>query len=328
MDRWATSSGSRFDLRSILRCPRCGARLAFLSDQVSCLDKMCVYSRQAFPVIGGQPVLIDFADSVFQRSNYKMGNGSAFSRDLTRLRLRSRLHRFVDGGNHVAPKNCDSFLAELKRNSERPRILVIGGGVIGLGADELYNDSDIELIGTDVYASTYTDMLCDAHKLPFESGLFDGVWIQAVLEHVLDPPVVVAEIHRVLRPNGLVYAETPFMQQVHERAYDFTRFTLSGHRWLFRQFEEISSGLVTGPATALLWSMRYLLRALGTGEKISRVISLLFFWIRFLDRFCHPQKAADAAGGVYFLGRRSEAKLSAPLIVEYYDATKLAQSFP
>jgi ubiquinone/menaquinone biosynthesis C-methylase UbiE len=32
------------------------------------------------------------------------------------------------------------------------------------------------------------------------------VWIQAVLEHVLDPPIVVAEIYRVLRPGGLVYA--------------------------------------------------------------------------------------------------------------------------
>jgi SAM-dependent methyltransferase len=42
-------------------------------------------------------------------------------------------------------------------------------------------------------------------------------WIQAVLEHALDPPVVVAEIYRVLKPGGLVYADTPFMQRVHER---------------------------------------------------------------------------------------------------------------
>jgi len=58
--------------------------------------------------------------------------------------------------------------------------------------------------------------------------VFDAVWIQAVLEHVLDPVRVVAEIHRVLRPGGLVYSEIPFMQEVHEGAYDFTRFRLSG----------------------------------------------------------------------------------------------------
>ncbi|CAH2407660.1 hypothetical protein MES5069_620012 [Mesorhizobium escarrei] len=32
------------------------------------------------------------------------------------------------------------------------------------------------------------------------------------------------------------------MQQVHEGAYDFTRFTELGHRWLFRRFETISRG--------------------------------------------------------------------------------------
>ena len=34
--------------------------------------------------------------------------------------------------------------------------------------------------------------------------MFDGVWIQAVLEHVLEPETVVAQIHRVMRSSGLV----------------------------------------------------------------------------------------------------------------------------
>jgi SAM-dependent methyltransferase len=225
----------------------------------------------------------------------------------------------VNGTNPVAAKNCDLFLSLVRAETEYPRILIIGGGLVGLGADKLYDDPNVEVISTDVYASPFTALLCDAHKLPFETQSFDGIWIQAVLEHVLDPHIVVAEIHRVLKQNGYVYAETPFMQQVHERAYDFSRFTRSGHRWLFARFEEISSGAVTGPAIAFLWSMRYLLRALGAGEKMSRAIPLLFFWIRFLDRFCQPQKSADAAGGVFFLGRRSETKISATSMVAYYE---------
>jgi ubiquinone/menaquinone biosynthesis C-methylase UbiE len=69
--------------------------------------------------------------------------------------------------------------------------------------------------------------VADGHQLPIADGSVDGVWIQAVLEHVLDPSIVVQEIHRVLTPGGVVYAETPFMQPVHEGAYDFTRFSLS-----------------------------------------------------------------------------------------------------
>ena len=67
-----------------------------------------------------------------------------------------------------------------------------------------------------------------------------------MLEHVLDPAQVVAEIHRVLGKDGVVFANTPFMQQVHEGAYDFTRFTLSGHRWLFRNFDLLEAGTSAG----------------------------------------------------------------------------------
>ena len=79
---------------------------------------------------------------------------------------------------------------------------------------------------------------------------------------MLEPGRWCAEIHRVLKPGGLVYAETPFMQQVHEGAYDFTRFTESGHRYLFARFDLIDSGVTAGAGTQLLWSLDYFVRGL------------------------------------------------------------------
>jgi hypothetical protein len=66
---------------------------------------------------------------------------------------------------------------------------------------------------------------------------------------------VVAEIFRVLKPNGIVYADTG--------TFDFTRFTRSGHRWLFRHFEEIDSGVSVNAGVALMWSIRYFVRSIG-----------------------------------------------------------------
>ena len=130
----------------------------------------------------------------------------------------------------------------------------------------MYDDPQVQVIGTDIYHSPHVTLIADGHLLPFADQSVDGVWIQAVLEHVLDPQQVVAEIHRVLRPDGLVFADTPFMQQVHEGAYDFTRFTLSGHRWLFRHFALIDAGTSGGAGLATLWSLRYLVRAMtGSG---------------------------------------------------------------
>jgi SAM-dependent methyltransferase len=305
-----------------IRCPRCFSPIRDQGFRPRCSNAACEYHKAGFPVINAQPVLIDFPTSVFDREMYLSNNGSVFRRDVTRQSFGSRLHRFAFGDNPVAATNCAKFLGLLKDTSERPTVLVIGGGAIGCGAHQLYDDPSIDLIGTDVYASQYTVLVADGHKLPFEDGIFDGVWVQAVLEHVLEPATVVAEIHRVLRPKGLVYAETPFMQQVHERAYDFSRFTQSGHRWLFRQFEEITAGPVSGPGVALIWSIRYFLRALGAGDKMSRLISLPFFWIRYLDRFTSGRAVADAAGGFFFLGRRSDQAIDPYSMQRYYDQQK------
>jgi SAM-dependent methyltransferase len=290
--------------------------------QPSCSDSSCEYSATGFPLVGAQPVLIDFATSIFERAMYGADQGSALQRDVTGRSLGSRLHQFTLGNNRIAASNCAKFIELLMEGAERPIVLVIGGGTIGLGADELYRNGAIELVGTDVYASPYTALVADAHRLPFEDGMFDGVWVQAVLEHVLEPATIVDEIHRVLRRDGLVYAETPFMQQVHERAYDFSRFTQSGHRWLFRRFSEVGAGPVGGAGVALVWSIRYLCRALGAGDKLSLLMSLPFFWIRFLDGFSRGRAVADAASGFFFLGRRSDQTIDPHAMTGYYDRQK------
>ena len=154
-------------------------------------------------MVGAQPVLIDFAASIFERRIYDAENGSVLHRDVSRRSIGSRLHRLTFGGNPVAVSNSTKFIDLLKQESRRPVVLVVGGGTIGSGAEELYRDDSIELVGTDVYASPHTVLVADAHKLPFDDGVFDGVWVQAVLEHVLEPAAVVAELHRVLRPDGI-----------------------------------------------------------------------------------------------------------------------------
>jgi SAM-dependent methyltransferase len=305
-----------------VRCPRCLSPIRGLELRPFCSNRDCEYAEAGFPVNGGQPVLIDFAASIFDRETYGGNDGSVLRRDVTRRSVGSRLHQFGFGMNPIAASNCAKFIDLMKLEIERPTVLVIGGGTIGSGADELYSDSSIELVGTDVYASPHTAIVADAHRLPFDNGVFDGVWVQAVLEHVLDPALVVSEIHRVLRPEGLVYAETPFMQQVHERAYDFSRFTQSGHRWLFRRFTEVSAGPIGGAGVALVWSIRYFSRALGAGDKLSRLISLPFFWIRFLDAFGRGRAVADAASGFFFLGRRAERAIEPQAMPKYYERQK------
>ncbi len=145
---------------------------------------------------------------------------------------------------------------------------------MGEGIEAITAHPRIELVESDAAFGPRTTLVCDAHSLPFEDNSFDGVIVQAVLEHVVDPWRCVEEIHRVLKEDSLVYAETPFMVQVHGGRYDFTRFTHLGHRRLFRKFEEIESGAVCGPGMALAWSYRYFLLSFTTSKLLRSLIGV------------------------------------------------------
>ncbi|HUK61907.1 MAG TPA: class I SAM-dependent methyltransferase, partial [Dongiaceae bacterium] len=220
--------------------------------------------------------------------------------------------------NPVSAPFAADLVARLASREPHARVLVIGGGTVGIGSERLYESPAIDLVAFDIYASPTTHAVADAHHIPLPDACVDAVWIQAVLEHVLDPSRVVAEIHRVLRPDGVVYAEIPFMQQVHEGAYDFTRFTEAGQRWLFRRFERLDSGVVAGPGLALSWSLDHLVRGLTRSRVLGRGVGIATSWLGLLDRLVPAPFASDSASCVYFYGRRAERALTPRELVRSY----------
>jgi SAM-dependent methyltransferase len=310
---------------SIVACPRCRSRVAPCADAdrnraYRCTNAGCGLSKEGFPLLDAQPVLIDFDASIVDRAGIVTRNGgSVQNRDVNGTWLRTRVHRLLRGHNHNARRIAAGLTAELKMHRGKPRVLIVGGGTIGTGSRSLCGDRDVEVISLDIYASPHTTFVADGHRIPLVDASVDAVWIQAVLEHVLDPSAVVAEIHRVLKPDGIVFADTPFMQQVHEGIYDFTRFTLHGHRWLFRRFSVIDAGVTRGAGTGLVWSIRYFIRALTRNSRISTMLTLPFFWLRYADQLLDNGMSADAASGVFFLGRRSDTSISPRDILGFYD---------
>ena len=210
----------------------------------------------------------------------------------------------------------------LKQGNLTPRVLVIGGGAYEQGTATLYRDAAIRGLSFDIYHSPGIDMIADAHKIPLSDGSVDGVLIQAGIEHVLEPERVVAEIWRVLKPGGIAYAETPFLQQVHEAAYDFTRFTDSGQRYLLRRFALIRSGLCGEAGTQLLWSLDYFFRGLFRSRAVGKGAKLAFFWLHWFDRLIPRAYTIDNASGFYLLGRKATTVATPQEIVAYYSGSQ------
>ena len=301
------------------RCPICGSGLVVADTGVLCTNEAC---RNTFPIVNGVPILLDESTSVFSIDEVR---GHSLTTSLPASRLRRVLRRGLPSPsrNPVATRNYERFGGLLLEKQSGPQVLVVGGSVVGHGMGAILSMDKIELVETDVAFGPRTQVVCDAHDLPFADRSFDGVVIQAVLEHVVDPYRCVEEVYRVLKDDGLVYAETPFMQQVHLGRYDFTRFTHLGHRRLFRRFDEIDSGLVAGPGTVMAWSYEHLLlsfvrrRSLrGPVKAFARVTG---FWLKYFDVLVAGRPGAlDAASGLYFLGRKSEHTLSDRELIKLY----------
>jgi SAM-dependent methyltransferase len=302
--------------QDLLICPRCGSPVRREAGEWHCAGASCAYAEEAFPVVAGVPALVDFEQSVLDADRLRTVEGAS---EVQRSRFAVLLRRLLHPANTTASRNVLRMLDLLTADTaDRPRVLVVGGGTVGDGLEELYADPTVDLIAFDVYASPVTQFVGDGHSIPLADGSVDGVIIQAVLEHVLEPTIVASELHRVIRPGGIVYADTPFLQQVHEGAYDFTRFTDSGHRFLFRRFERIDSGTVAGAGTALRWSVDYFVRALTRSVPLGRIVSLAFFWLSWTDRLLDQKHSVDGASSVFFLGRKSAEPITGADIIDYY----------
>ena len=79
----------------------------------------------------------------------------------------------------------------------------------------------------------------------------------------------------------------------------------------------IEAGASLGAGAALIWSIRYFIRALTGSGKLGTVFALLFCWLRFLDG--NSRNHQDAASGVYFFGTKSVQTLKPTDMIAFYE---------
>ena len=72
----------------------------------------------------------------------------------------------------------------------------------------------------------------DQGELHSES--IDCVVLTEVLEHLYEPKIVLKEIHRILKPHGIIIGTVPFVVSEHEQPYDFYRYSYFCLEKMFR----------------------------------------------------------------------------------------------
>ena len=299
-----------------LRCPAC--REGGLTPDAGWNTLRCARCGVSYPVSDGRPLLLRPDNLIFPAD-----------RRVKVVPQRSGFARFVPSPSiNLSRNNTLQTMRGILDRRGHCNILVVGSGRQRTWLTPLMQAvRPHHLVYTDVNMEADVDIFCDAHDLPFADCAFDAVIATAVLEHVLYPERVAAEIARTLNPEGVLYSELPFIQQVHEGPYDFTRYTLSGHRRLFRQFAELDSGMVAGPATALVWSIENFALAFFAGRRsrlvTKAVMRILFFWLKYFDHILAKRpEALDGASCTFFLGAKGKFPIADAEIIRAYIGAK------
>jgi GT2 family glycosyltransferase/glycosyltransferase involved in cell wall biosynthesis/SAM-dependent methyltransferase len=120
------------------------------------------------------------------------------------------------------------------------------------GGTAAHHERVVELDGA-LFEST--DVIGDAHQLPLPADHFDLVVAMNSFEHYRDPARVVEQLERVLKPGGLVFVRTAFLQPLHGAPDHYFNATKHGvERW-FHRFETVDLHVSDNfhPGYALSW---------------------------------------------------------------------------
>jgi uncharacterized protein YbaR (Trm112 family)/SAM-dependent methyltransferase len=278
-------------------CPKCRHTL-----MVSPVSFVCPQCNQVYPVVNGIPILLKEGHSIILENAEEkpVSDWRSWIRKIIQIRPD---HQYSTA-THANVKNIASRL------SPSSKLLFVGGGInfYGRYMQELGPSLLSESVNLEIAAGPIVDVVADGHDIPFPDNYFNAIICQAVLEHTRDSQRVVAEMERVLKPDGILYAEIPFLAPVHMRS-DFRRFTLMGVQQLFSDFNTIRIGVNGAVASSfVVVSINFYATLFSFGNSsLYQMGRFIFGWlfspIKYLDKiFCKFSTAPISASAVYYLG--------------------------
>ncbi|MEM6884739.1 MAG: methyltransferase domain-containing protein [Verrucomicrobiota bacterium] len=292
----------------LLACPSCkSAALVFAGQQVKC--DQC---DDCYDVSEGTPVLIQQDSPILE-----WFQPQETPPESSQTGLKHQLEEFYrwampeDRVWSVQSKAAiERVVEENNPDQNDKRVVLIGAGFESVYQKILAPYRQIFRIGLAMRGAV--DAYADICDMPFVDNEIDLLLSSSVLEHVYDPEKAIAEMFRVTKPGGYVYAEIPFMRAYHMMPIDYQRYTISGIEELFKRhgFKLEDKGVCSGPFNAAVLFFLDMLQGLLSGNKYVMALvmlpaSLLLHLFKYLDRLVEGGSWAEInACNFYYVGKK------------------------
>jgi len=148
---------------------------------------------------------------------------------------------FVRGSKLLSRKGIypyiDQQFSEIKTSSN---VLNVGaGGRVNDMLNDYANKNGFTVVSQDIDEKRNPDILGDICTLPLEPETYDVISICEVLEHLHSPHLAIENMFCALKPEGKIIITVPFIFPMHERPFDYYRYTKYGLAHLLSNFEEV-----------------------------------------------------------------------------------------
>ena len=292
----------------ILACPSCKSSRIIISDQ----DVKCQECCTTYKMFHDTPVMIKPDSPVLDW--YEPRKDAIESTRNTLGTTVSYLYKLLRPQDRVwtrkSQKALNDVLKEKKPDAEDSNVVLIGAGVEAVYRRALAPYHGLLRVGLAKRGDV--DIFSDICDLPLADNSIDLILSSSVLEHVYNVELAAMEMYRVLKPDGYVYAEIPFIRTYHLIPVDYQRYTTSGIEALFQRngFTVVDKGICSGPFTAAVLFFVDFISALLLFNKYLRAtvrlsLSIIMHPLKYLDLFCEDSKWAEiCACNFYYIGKK------------------------
>jgi len=184
----------------------------------------------------------------------------------------------------------DFFIQKLWLISQKKKILDAGSSTPWKKEMEPYKkwfkNTQYETLDLDPESDvTYK---ADIQNMPLPDKSYDAVICKAVLHIIPNPAKAVEEIHRVLKPGGLLLAYVPYIYPYHGQkgvCLDYWRFSQDGVKELFKNFHSLEISPADGYFVTILNFMPI--------QFLRRIIKPI---AKLLDKVFHTKRRTNTSG--------------------------------